>query len=291
MGYFLAAMSAIGFGLVPLFCLSLYRGGMTVPSVLFWRFLGSAILFGLWLRIRGTAIRVPRGSLVRFACIGFLYMLSTVSFFVATLYIPSGPASLITFSYPLVILIVSWLFFREHFQPVVVGAVLIAVLGVYFIKGGIGSSALATLGISLALFTALAKALFFISIQKFNTGGVITQVRTFWLLVTGFVVSCGMVAYDGQLYIISTWSEVGWLALLCVVSTLMANITLFLAIPVVGPTVCSIMGVVDPLTVMVAGIIAFDEPFTTDGLLGVVFIVTATLLVICRNHLPKIFHS
>jgi drug/metabolite transporter (DMT)-like permease len=77
-----------------------------------------------------------------------------------------------------------------------------------------------------------------------------------------------------------TWLYILGLAL---PATAISNITLVKAIKHIGPTLTSIFGAMEPLTAVIIGIVAFKESFTVASAIGIMLIVTAVTIVVCKK--------
>ena len=66
-------------------------------------------------------------------------------------------------------------------------------------------------------------------------------------------------------------------------ATAISNITLVKAIKHIGPTLTSIFGAMEPLTAVIIGIVAFKESFTVASAIGIMLIVTAVTIVVCKK--------
>ena len=64
-----------------------------------------------------------------------------------------------------------------------------------------------------------------------------------------------------------------------VITAVISNLTLILAIQRIGSTLASILGVGEPLTAVTVGILVFDEPATFAVFSGVAVICAAVILV------------
>ena len=59
-GFTMGSIAAASYGLNPLFALPLYKSGMMVDSVLFFRYLFAILMLGIMLRLQGVPMRVRR---------------------------------------------------------------------------------------------------------------------------------------------------------------------------------------------------------------------------------------
>ena len=70
-----------------------------------------------------------------------------------------------------------------------------------------------------------------------------------------------------------------------VVTAVLSNLTLILAIQRIGSTMTSVLGVMEPLTAVMVGILVFGEPFSPALVGGVALIAASVLLVMLGGHI------
>ena len=93
----LACISAVTYGTIPLFALPIKHAGYSFDTALFYRFLFSAILIGVYLFAKKSAMRVSGKELGTLAVLGVMYSLSAHFLFVGYDYMSAGVASTILF--------------------------------------------------------------------------------------------------------------------------------------------------------------------------------------------------
>ena len=114
-GYINAILAAVSYGTNPLFALPMYSQGFGVNSVLFYRYLFAVLIYGLWLKLfKNTSFKISLKELFILFVFGIIFSFSSVFLFGAFTYIPSGLACTILFAYPLIVALISRLFFKEH---------------------------------------------------------------------------------------------------------------------------------------------------------------------------------
>ena len=105
-GYTLACISAVTYGTIPLFALPIKHAGYSFDTALFYRFLFSAILIGVYLFAKKSAMRVSGKELGTLAVLGVMYSLSAHFLFVGYDYMSAGVASTILFLYPVFVALI-----------------------------------------------------------------------------------------------------------------------------------------------------------------------------------------
>ena len=113
---------------------------------------------------------------------------------------------------------------------------------------------------------------------------------TFYVMAFGALIFAAFIAYERADFDISAHyalipSAPGWLnlCLLSVICTVVTNLALVYATQNVGPTVASILGVLEPLTALVLGILFLGEELTPSMAAGIGLILPAVLIIILRR--------
>lgn len=282
-GYFLAVISAVTYGLIPLFILPVKAQGLSLDVTLFYRFGISALLLLALLLYKKESLKVSFRSLLLLAALGLLFALSSEFLFLAYDYLSAGIASTILFVYPVIVVLIMVFFFKERITPLTWISLLIALsgIGLLSIKGSIAEISLA--GLLTALFSALCYALYIVIVNKSNTG------------VSGIKLAFYSILFSSFYYLLkSLWNkeslllpDSGWLihiALFGLLTSVISITTLVYAIRYIGSTPVSIMGAMEPVVAVFISSAFFGEPLTTQLLTGMVLILAGVILNIVADH-------
>lgn len=72
------------------------------------------------------------------------------------------------------------------------------------------------------------------------------------------------------------------------ITAVLSNLTLVLAVQRIGSTLTSVLGVMEPLTAVFVGILVFNEPFTPALVGGVILISSSVTLVMLGRQVQAI---
>lgn len=289
MGIFYGLISSTTFGLIPLFTIPLLTAGISAETALFYRFAIATVVIGLILAVRGEIFRVGIGEFCKICGLAIFYMLAVLFFFQAFSYLPSGLVATLQFLYPVMVLVLMVAFFHERFRWQIAIAVFLGVIGVAMLSLGAPEEAPAdaawnggdvVLGIVLSLLAGLFNGFYFVGIKVAKLPRINGLVMTFYVMLVGTVFCLGNALFCGNLTFIAFGRELGIAVLLALVTAVFSNLTLILAIRRIGPTLTSIMGVMEPVTAMTTGIVVFGEPFTPLLGAGVAIIAVSVLIAL-----------
>lgn len=283
-GLIYAVVSSATFGLVPLFAIPALKAGVSVNSVVFYRFAISALLVGLVLLARRESFRIAKRQLPVIAGFALLYAATSFLLTQSYLYIPSGLATTLHFLYPVLVTILMVVLFKERLSVPVAVATLLALGGIYLLSGSNGSEVNPT-GMALALTTVLTYASYIVGLNRSSIGRIDSLKLTFYILSTGSLFFLVNLLVRGEgLAPIPSWKSGIDLFMLALVPTLISNLTLILAVKHIGSTTTAVLGCMEPLTAVVMGILFLGESCShvQDWGIGII-LVAVTTVIVARN--------
>lgn len=283
-GLIYAVVSSSTFGLVPLFAIPALKAGVSVNSVVFYRFAISALLVGLVLLGRRESLRIEKRQLPVIAGFAMLYAATSFLLTQSYLYIPSGLATTLHFLYPVLVTILMVVFFKERLSVPVAVATLLALGGIYLLSGGEGGEINST-GMILALTTVLTYASYIVGLNRSSIGRIDSLRLTFYILATGSLFFLVNLLVRGEgLAPVPSWTTGIDLFLLALVPTLISNLTLILAVKHIGSTTTAVLGCMEPLTAVVMGILFLGESCSQIQAWGIgIILVAVTTVIVARN--------
>lgn len=283
-GLIYAVVSSATFGLVPLFAIPALKAGVSVNSVVFYRFAISALLVGLVLLARRESFRIAKRQLPVIAGFALLYAATSFLLTQSYLYIPSGLATTLHFLYPVLVTILMVVLFKERLSVPIAVATLLALGGIYLLSGSNGSEVNPT-GMALALTTVLTYASYIVGLNRSSIGRIDSLKLTFYILSTGSLFFLVNLLVRGEgLTPIPSWKSGIDLFMLALVPTLISNLTLILAVKHIGSTTTAVLGCMEPLTAVVMGILFLGESCSPIQALGIgIILVAVTTVIMARN--------
>lgn len=196
---------------------------------------------------------------------------------------PSGIATTLHFMYPVLTTIIMMLFFQEKKSLWRVFAILLAIIGVYFLSTEQESSSVSIIGVIIVLLSALAYALYLVTIGQVKVGQMKGIKLTFYVFLFGSIFLTIGTGLTGTIQPISNWSVAGNLIMLALIPTVISNLALVRAVKSIGSTLTSVLGAMEPVTAVCVGIGMFHEPFTAGICFGIALIITAVTVIILKQ--------
>lgn len=283
-GYINGILAAVSYGTNPLFALPMYKLGMGVNSVLFYRYLFALIIYGISIKLfKKINLKL---SLKEFACLfplAVLFALSSVTMFDALNYLDFGVACTILFVYPIIVALISVIFYKEKLTKTSVFAMLLALGGIFMLNGGINGH-LNPLGIFLILSSALVYAIYMVLVKNLTPIKHIKNEKlTFYVMLFGLSVFIVNLKFCTELQLITDWRVFACATALAIFPTIISIETINVAIRLIGSTTTAILGALDPLTAIFFGVVVFGEALTVNRIFGIILVLVGAMLIILRD--------
>lgn len=292
-GLFLGLMAAVCYGFIPLFTKELQAPAVGLPlsssTILFYRFGIASFILAAIMFVRRESFRITYAEFVRLVQLAFLSNGAALFLISGYRYCSSsGVATTLHFTYPILTALIMMVFFRERSRLSTWIAIGLSIAGVALLSG-VGGGA-QWLGIVLEIISALCFALYLIRVNRSRVSQMPVVKLTFYVMAFGALIFAAFIAYERADFDISAHyalipSAPGWLnlCLLSVICTVVTNLALVYATQNVGPTVASILGVLEPLTALILGILFLGEELTPSMAAGIGLILPAVLIIILRR--------
>ncbi|MDR0660540.1 MAG: DMT family transporter [Prevotellaceae bacterium] len=287
-GYLLAAISAITYGMIPLFAIPLKQVHLSFDTVLFYRFLISTAAISLLLWYKGIDLRINLKELGVLALLGLMYSGSSEFLLVGYDYMPAGVASTMLFLYPALVAIILSVGFKEKISWIVWVAIGIAFLGVTALNGGGGNAKIPLVGFVIVFLSALAYALYMVIVNKSRIKSMRGMKVSFYSMAFCTIFFLGKSLIVNSFQAIPSFNAGLNLALFAIIPTVISLITLVNAIKLIGSTPASILGAMEPISAVAITIIIFHEPFTVNLAIGITLVLIAVILTVLSDRIGKI---
>lgn len=286
-GLVIGTAAAATYGLNPLFALPLYADGLDTYSVLLLRYLGAIPLLAIMIKARGRSFAIRRDQIVPVIVLGLMLGLSSLGLFLSYRYIDAGIASTLLFVYPLMVALIMAGLYHEKLTMQTVVCMLLALVGIFLLSHTSTGAAISAAGIFWVVVSALSYAVYIVIINRSRVNDMPTLPLTFWLLIFGSVIFVGGVIAQGELILPSRpllWGNTFALALLPTVVSLSLTTV---AIHMIGPTPTAILGVFEPVTAVIVGVLVFGEVLGLRQITGLVLILGAVTMVVSGGNLAR----
>ena len=282
-GYLFALVSALTYGMIPLFMIPLKKWGFfSVDTALFYRFLIAAILIlGYLVFYQKESVKINLKEGIVLSILGFFYALSAEFLFIAYDFLSPGIASTIFFIYPIMVALILGIFFKEKITLATTISLVIVVVGVgvLSIKDNFEIN---YIGLFVSLLGALMYALYMIIVNKTKIKASGVKV-SFYSMVFASLFFLVKTLILGNSVVIPSLEIGTHLALFSLITTALSVVSLVYAIKYIGSTPTAIMGAVEPVVAVMISVGLFDETLTFSLIAGVIIIISGVLIDVIFN--------
>lgn len=286
-GVLLAALSGMFYGTLGWFGLTIVNSGMSIPTMLFWRFLFAAIivflLFPFFFKIswKHQFTFFTKTFCYRFILTMLFASTSSLTYFLAAEKIGTGLGMVIFFSFPVLVVLLAWAF--DNQKPSI--AMLIAIIGILFgcaLVSNLEAQTFELEGIIYAVIAAFTYA-FYIYWNKKVMHGISSTFMT-GLVCIGNAFVLGLFAVFTNSFSYPADYSI-WLLLLGVsfFATALPMLFLLEAMKFTTASLVSILSVLEPLVTLTIGIFALNETATIVQLCGAALILCSAILAQQQN--------
>lgn len=276
------------FGFIPVFSKPVLEAGMSPTCLLFYRFIFASILIAIISGVQRQSISLPRDCWKCMSLIAVFYCFSGGFLVLGLKYMSGGVTEVLHFTYPIWVMLILLVFFKEKIRLTSALAILIAIVGIYClgVLGGADAfmpGANRVAGVIIVVASGLACGSYIVAINKSNAHKLSSMRLSFWMLFLSAVIFAVLSVVNGTFEVVTDMYLLGNLVGLALVATVLSNIFQVYSIKYIGSTQAAILGAVEPATGVVLCIILFGEVLNLPIIAGIVLIFTAVMIVITRN--------
>lgn len=277
-GSAMVALSGALYGSLGYFGLRLMQADLSVNTMLFWRFIVSAVIVVVLAAIRGVSLKANRKSAALAFVFGALfYGSSSALYFVASRLIGTGLAMTIFFSYPAVVIFLAWLFKGKRLTRLTFSSLFTITVGLSMLKDP-AVSTVTVEGVVIGLIAAvLYGSYIFVSEEQVKT--LCPWVSTFYLCLGGAFTFLLLALWDGTFRIPLESRIIFDLMGICFFGTVIPVFLLLEGLKVVDAGKAAILSVFEPVVTVILGVVLLEELFTPLQVGGVLVVLAGAVLI------------
>lgn len=278
MGPIACLLSAVGFGVMAVFAKLAYDEGVGLETLLLVRFgLAGAVLVaaaGLRGRLRGLGRRTVLAGLLMGA-VG--YAAQAGLYFAALTRVDASQVALVFCVYPLLVMAGAVLTRRERLSSERGAALVVALAGVGLVLGGASGGSFDTAGAALALGSALVYTGYILVGDRVAGSDPLAFAALVCCGAFGTFAAAAVVRGVPDLSVSAAgWS---WLVMIALVSTVAAILLFFAGLARVGPSVASLLSIVEPVVTMASAALVFGESLSGQQVVGGALVLASIAIV------------
>lgn len=269
------AISASSFGFLPIFAKFAYSENVLVNQFLFFRFLLGSFFILTFLILRKKFLFPDTRKLLYFLILGGMFYFGQSSLYLTSiLFIPVSVAVLILYTNPVFVAIFSRILHFERPGKGIAISSILAIIGLFLITNPIFN--VTPIGVILALSASLVYTGYILfssrAIRNFSE-----ENASFYITLSSSFSFFLYMTLAGNLNLSFNYKAWLWIILVSLISTSIAITTFLQGIKLIGPTLSSLLSLIEPITSILASFIIFNESFAYLQWLGVILIFIAII--------------
>ena len=280
MGAVFCLLSAIGFGAMAIFGKLAYDEGVTVGDLLLVRFgVAAVVMLGIvWWR-GGFGVLPRRTAVAAFAMGAVGYAAQSASYFAALDRIDASLLTLLLYFYPVLVMVGAVALKRESWSRRRLAALGLALAGILLVLLGAATSRFDWLGAALGVTSALVYTAYILTGDRVLSGIAPLSLTALVCCGAATTYAVATVLRGGPTSLDAGPAGWFWLVTLALVSTVGAIILFFAGLARVGPSVASILSILEPVVTVGLAAAVFSESLSAEQLLGGLLVLGAVVVV------------
>jgi drug/metabolite transporter (DMT)-like permease len=280
-GTLLVALSGLLFGLIGYLGTKLFELHFTVENMLFWRFM----IATLWILMVSMVIKrsiFPKKaspvSLLKTLLFATLsYSSGSAFYFLASQHIGTGVAMVIFYSFPVFVVLFSWLLNDWRINKYAVASLIAVVIGLLFLKGQ-GEHTLDLTGLVLGMVAAVSYAIYVYGSQD-SAKAIDSLLLTLLVCLGNTIIFLILSLYTNSFILPTSWEAWFYICAIGIVATVLPIQLLLIGLKYISPIKASILSVSEPVVTVLIGMMLLDESLSTMQSFGIVIILLGAILI------------
>lgn len=272
-------LSAVLFGTMPLLAKVAYAHGSNAYTVAFNRFLfGSIMLLIVIFVLPGCSAKIDKHHMLELLKMSAAYALMPILLYTSYNYIDSGKATTLHFTYPVAVMLIMVIFYKNRLERKQVVCAILCLIGLSFLSSSNSESS--ALGIFLAVGSGIVYAVYIVLLGKSTAKELHPLTLAFWLAFFSAIEIGAVALASGNL--VFSLDEVGWAAEIgmALFTTVFALVLFQRGLFLCGEVKASLLSTFEPLTGILVGVVAFGEMLTLNKILGIIGVLLSAVLLV-----------
>ena len=280
-GSFAILLSGILYGLSPLVTVFLFSDGLNTVTVSFFRYVLIFPFLIALIIMNKISLKISLDKLlIIFFKLAFFMVATNLLLAGSYHYIASGTSTVLHFVYPIIVIVICVIFYREKISKQLWITILLTSLGIMFFLFTIDLEGLN--GIMMAISSSITYAIYILQLEKTRLNRLNPVVLSFYqsLATVVFLVIFSFVVEPINLRI--NYNELGLFALLAVLT--LGALTLFqVGSRIMGAKLSALLSLSEPITSMVVECLFLKEQVNILKVIGAIFIFVSIILITFRK--------
>lgn len=274
--------SALVFGITPVLASMSFALGSNAMTLTFYRNAMSIPVLLIVLLIRKVSLKVNRKEMGALLLISLVFSVTTTYILYAAYdYIGVGLSTTLHFLYPVITVVIGWMFYKEKIDRAKALALVLATVGVAMASGDSDSYALT--GIVLAVGSAITYAGYLICIERTSIKNMNPMKAMLYMCVINCIACALFDLPTGDIVYNLAPKAMLLTFVVSVANSAFAYVLLIVGVKLIGAGNAAILSTLEPVSGVIAGVIFLGETLPLLKLTSCVLILVAVLIPIINN--------
>lgn len=271
-GFLFVLLSATCFGIMPILATFSYENNVSVPVLLLFHFLIAAIFLNAYVII------YPKGKtlIILIGMGGFGYATQSFLYFSALTFIGSSLTAILLYLYPGIVLVLSVFLLKIKIKKLEIAALLLATIGAVLVIG-IKFHHINYIGIIFGIGAAFVYSIYIIVGSKAMRG--IDAIVGSTVIISSASAVYLLYAISTHATMPSTLNQWIWVSSIAIVSGIIAIVTFFAGMKIVGPVKASMISTFEPVVTVYFAYLLLNDTINSYQALGAAFIILAAIIL------------
>lgn len=276
-GSFYAILSGFLYGFIGYFGLSAMKGHLSVSTMLFWRFLiASCVIFIVLIPYFKKNTDSYKQMINAFLTGAIYYGFSTWLYFLACQYITSGLSMVLFFTYPMLIMMINYLVYKQTIPKIYYLAIVVILIGMAFLVNQ-NELSVNLAGILLGIASAFFYACYLIASKRNR----ISPNMSTLMVCLGCTATCLIISLINHNLVIPSERIIRWHLLgIAVIATVIPVFLMLYSLQYISSEKASILSVLEPVFVVIFGILLLGESVSFKSAVGIILILSGALITL-----------
>lgn len=277
LGAIFVAISATGFGFLPIFAGLAYRNGANTVTLLAARFTAAALILWAIVLIKKIEYNLGRQKIIYLILLGSIgYNSATAAYFSALNYISTPLVALVFYTNPIIVSLLSFFIIKEEISKNKAAALGISTLGLIMIVGfSLGNINIK--GIFLAMLAAFSYSIYIIAGDRAVKGLDPIIVTTY--VTTGCSITVNLMGLFTGSLIKMTFHSWFFSFMTAVFSTVIAILLFYEGMKRIGPSKVAIISTIEPVVTTIMAAIIFHDILSLPQIIGGLLVIAGIIIL------------
>lgn len=274
------------YGLVPSLSFLSFERGVATETLLFDKFLYATIAIWAYLLIKKSDVKLSRSATKIMVVVALAYIGIATTLYLSFNYISGSLATIISFTFPVMVLIIEMIRGTEKVRASRIIAVLISMGGMLLIVYGPGIKP-NTLGILFALATAVCYTVYILGLASKPLKESNSVVVAGYVLLASAVFNFFRCLISGQPLFTTGMSQLALMLTLALICAFAAILLYCIGVKLIGSVRSSIINTFEPVVACVFGYLLIGDDITRNMIIGAILIIAAVLITNMPSRSPN----